>query len=123
MTPLQKAINEAEAYCKGLMSEGAVNPHAIAMGTKLINIMKENLQEKSVAETVKGIISDHTGTAPEYIHLDSTNNDMGIDSLCKVDIVVALEDDFAININDSEMDELKCFADYVKLVEGKVSHR
>jgi acyl carrier protein len=119
-TSLQKAIAEVKAYCQELMQQGNVNPHAIAMGTKIVNIMEAHNMHETITDKVKLAFKEVMGLEPNEIHLESTNNDLDVDSLAKVTIVMTLERDFGIAICDSEITNLKCFEDYVRLVENKL---
>ncbi len=71
-------------------------------------------------QKIREIFIDYLGVGLEEITNQTTNNDLGMDSLVKVHIIIAIEDRFGIEFSDDEMDECKQFSDYVKLVEGKM---
>lgn len=60
------------------------------------------------------------GVSAEDIDNNTTNNDIQMDSLDKVNIVMTMETRFCIAINDHEFDKLRQFSDYVSLVEEKL---
>jgi NADH dehydrogenase (ubiquinone) 1 alpha/beta subcomplex 1, acyl-carrier protein len=43
-------------------------------------------------------------------------NDLGLDSLDAVEVVMAIEDEFSIEISDEEMEKMQTTADAIKLV-------
>ncbi|GAA3849351.1 hypothetical protein GCM10022243_14140 [Saccharothrix violaceirubra] len=58
---------------------------------------------------------------PEYegdIDLSSNFEEMGVDSLSRVDLVVALEREFSVTIPDSVLAELTTVGDLVAFVES-----
>lgn len=69
-------------------------------------------------EIIKDIFVRNLGVERDEIHNDTTNRDLKIDSLDKVEIVMDIEHHFKIAIPDEKMDSLKCFLDYVNIVEG-----
>jgi len=46
-------------------------------------------------------------------------NDLGADSLDEIEIVMALEDEFDIDIDDEDAEKFKTFKDVVKFVQSK----
>lgn len=70
---------------------------------------------------IKQIFIDKLGVEESDLTDDATHNDLGMDSLDKVDIVQEIERNLNINISDSEFDELKQFSDYVAMVERKIN--
>ena len=69
------------------------------------------------SEKLKEIFSDKLGVNISEITNDSTDNDLGMDSLDKAEIIFEIEVQFGISIPDLRFDELKCFLDYVNIVE------
>ena len=72
-----------------------------------------------IKQRIKEIIFDHTRI--DGIHDETTNKDLGIDSLDQVEIVMEIEKQFNITIQDEEIEKLRQFSDYVTLVEGKTT--
>ncbi|MHB2149967.1 acyl carrier protein [Calditrichota bacterium LG25] len=68
---------------------------------------------------LKKIISEVTGLDGS-IENDVTFYDLGLDSLDIVEIVIAVEEEFNIEIPDEDVEQLKCFGDAVKYLESKL---
>lgn len=68
------------------------------------------------SQRVKEVFSYLLGIQESEITNTSTNNDLGMDSLDRVEAVMELEKVFNIVIPDERMDDLKTFEDYVNLV-------
>jgi len=61
----------------------------------------------AVAEKVKGIIVEQLGVDPEEVTMEASFvNDLGADSLDTVELVMALEEEFNIEIPDEEAEKL-----------------
>jgi len=61
----------------------------------------------AVAEKVKEIIVEQLGVDPEEVTLEASFvNDLGADSLDTVELVMALEEEFNIEIPDEEAEKL-----------------
>ena len=69
------------------------------------------------SQRVKEVFSHLLGIEESEITNTSTNNDLGMDSLDRVEVVMELEKVFNIVIPDERMDDLKKFEDYVNLVD------
>ena len=68
------------------------------------------------SQRVKEVFSYLLGIDESEITNTSTNNDLGMDSLDRVEAVMELERVYNIVIPDERMDDLKTFEDYVNLV-------
>lgn len=61
----------------------------------------------AVAERVKEIIVEQLGVDPEEVTMEASFvNDLGADSLDTVELVMALEEEFNIEIPDEEAEKL-----------------
>ncbi|MDH5662745.1 acyl carrier protein [bacterium] len=61
----------------------------------------------AVAEKVKEIIVEQLGVDPEEVTMEASFvNDLGADSLDTVELVMALEEEFNIEIPDEEAEKL-----------------
>lgn len=76
--------------------------------------------QTNIAERVKRQIADVLG-AEEVKDEHSLRDDLGADSLDEVQIVMAMEDEFGIDIPDDEGESALTVADVIKLVEKKVA--
>ena len=78
----------------------------------------------TLEENVKSIIAGLLGIRPEEATLQSVLiDDLGADSLDLVELVMALEEEFDIEIPDEEIGEINSVKDVIKYVEGKVANR
>jgi acyl carrier protein len=74
----------------------------------------------SVEKKVKGIISDQLEVAVEKLSMETTFEDIDADSLDIVELVMALEEEFDLEISDQEIENIKTVGDIVKFIESKV---
>jgi len=78
----------------------------------------------SVAEKVKDIISEQLGVKKEEIKPESSFiDDLGADSLDTVEVVMALEEEFGIEIPDEDAEKITTVGEAVKYIEDKVSKK
>ena len=74
----------------------------------------------SVQGKVKDIIVDQLGVDPEKVKLESKFiEDLGADSLDIVELVMAMEEEFDIEIPDEDAEKLKTVSDVTKYLETK----
>jgi len=74
-------------------------------------------------ETIKDIIVKIVHCDREILTSESTFEDMKADSLDMVQVLVALEDEFGIEIPDEEAQKFKNFGDFVAFVEARVAEK
>lgn len=74
-----------------------------------------------ILEKVKDLIADQLDVADKSsITEDSSiTDDLGADSLDVVDLVMALEDEFSIEIPEDEVENIKTVGDIIKYIEDK----
>lgn len=78
----------------------------------------------SVDEKVKDIISEQLGVKKEEIKLESSFiDDLGADSLDTVEVVMALEEEFGIEIPDEDAEKITTVAEAVKYIENKINKK
>ena len=71
-------------------------------------------------EKVKEILSKQLEVSVDEIQLaNSLQEDLGADSLDVVEIVMALEDEFSIEITDEETAKIKTVDDIVKYIDSQ----
>ncbi len=73
-----------------------------------------------VAERVKRIVVGHLGVASEKV-IDSANfiEDLGADSLDTVELVMAFEEEFGVEIPDDAAETIVTVGDAVKFLSAK----
>ncbi len=78
----------------------------------------------AVEERVKQIISEQLGVKPEEIKPESHFiEDLGADSLDTVELVMALEEEFGIEIPDEDAEKLTTVGEAIKYIEEKAKHK
>ena len=77
----------------------------------------------SIEERVRKIVVEQLGVKEEEVTLEASFvDDLGADSLDTVELVMALEDEFGLDIPDEEADKIKTVGDAVKYIESKMAH-
>ncbi|MBU0634405.1 MAG: acyl carrier protein [Candidatus Omnitrophica bacterium] len=74
----------------------------------------------SVEEKVKTIIVDQLGVKPEEVTPNASFvDDLGADSLDTVELVMALEEEFGIEIPDEDAEKMSNVGEAIKYIEAK----
>ena len=74
----------------------------------------------SVAEKVKSIIVEQLGVDADEVNASASfTDDLGADSLDIVELVMAFEEEFGIEIPDEDAENLQTVGDAVKYLQGK----
>lgn len=74
--------------------------------------------DKEILNTVKELTAEQLGIEVDEVNEDSSFiDDLGADSLDTMELVLALEDEFGIEISDEETEKLKKVSDAVKFIE------
>ena len=75
----------------------------------------------AVADKVKSIIVEQLGVDEEEVTPDASFvEDLGADSLDTVELVMAFEEEFGIEIPDDAAETIQTFGDAVKFISGAV---
>ena len=78
----------------------------------------------SVDEKVKGIISEQLGVKKEEIKRESSFiDDLGADSLDTVEVVMALEEEFGIEIPDEDAEKITTVGDASKYIADEMGKK
>ena len=78
----------------------------------------------STPEKVKGIIAEQLGVKPEEVTPEAKFiDDLGADSLDTVELVMALEEEFGIEIPDEEAEKLITVGDALRYIEQKAGQK
>ena len=73
-----------------------------------------------IFEKVKQLIADQLDADVDSIQEGSSiTDDLGADSLDVVDLVMAIEDEFNVEIPEDEVENIKTVGDIVKYIEDK----
>lgn len=74
-----------------------------------------------VFEKIKGIVSQQLGVDADEITMESTFvEDLGADSLDVVELVMAMEDEFDLEIDEEEADGISTISDVVEYIKAKI---
>ena len=81
-------------------------------------IKVEETDMSDIAERVKKIVIDHLGVdADKVVDSASFFDDLGADSLDTVELVMAFEEEFGVEIPDDAADSILTVGDAVKFIE------
>ena len=79
------------------------------------------MNTENIEERARHIVTEHLGidgdrVVPEANFID----DMGADSLDHIELIMAFEEEFGIEISDADAEKITTFASAVTYIEGKV---
>ena len=78
----------------------------------------------AVEEKVKSIIAEQLGVKTEEVTPGASFiDDLGADSLDTVELVMALEEEFGIEIPDEDAEKMSTVGDAIKYIEDKASNK
>ncbi len=78
------------------------------------------MSEKSIEEKVKDIIIEQLGVNAEQVTpAASFIEDLGADSLDTVELVMAFEEEFGVEVPDEDAEKLQSVGDVIKYIEEK----
>ena len=76
------------------------------------------MSDKSIEDRVKDIIVDQLGVNADQVTLEAKFiEDLGADSLDTVELVMAFEEEFEIEVPDEEAEKLQSVGDVVTYIE------
>ena len=78
----------------------------------------------TVEQQVKAIVAEQLGVKQEQVTNDASFvDDLGADSLDTVELVMALEEEFEIEIPDEDAEKITTVKDAVEYIENKTSKK
>src|ERR1700730_15560980 len=78
------------------------------------------MSEKSIEEKVKDIIVEQLGVNPEQVTPNASFiEDLGADSLDTVELVMAFEEEFSVEVPDEDAEKLQTVGDVVRYIEER----
>jgi len=88
---------------------------------RAINTNRANfMAEKSIEEKVKDIIVEQLGVNPEQVTPQASFiEDLGADSLDIVELVMAFEEEFSVEVPDEDAEKLQTVGDVIKYIEER----
>ena len=76
----------------------------------------------AVDSKIKSIIAEQLGVKPEEVTPNASFvDDLGADSLDTVELIMALEEEFNVEIPDEDAEKMKTVGDAIKYIEEKAS--
>jgi acyl carrier protein len=94
----------------------------IKRGAQTYNLEKP-MSEKSIEDKVRDIIVEQLGVNPEQVTINASFiEDLGADSLDTVELVMAFEEEFSVEVPDEDAEKLQtvgAVVDYIKEKTGK----
>ena len=76
----------------------------------------------NISERVKNIVVEHLGVDPEkVVESASFIDDLGADSLDTVELVMAFEEEFSVEIPDDAAESIVTVGDAVKFIKEKAA--
>ena len=73
----------------------------------------------NIFEKVKGIVTEQLGVDAEEVSLETSFDDLNADSLDVVELIMALEEEFDIEIPDEDAEKIKTVGDAVNYIKEK----
>lgn len=78
----------------------------------------------AVEEKVKAIIAEQLGVKQEEVTNEASFvDDLGADSLDTVELVMAFEEEFGIEIPDEDAEKITAVGEAIKYIEEKTAHK
>ena len=78
----------------------------------------------SVEQKVREIIVEQLGVDPEQVTREASFvEDLGADSLDTVELVMALEEEFDLEIQDEEAEKLATVGDAIEYIQGRLEQQ
>lgn len=82
------------------------------------------MTEKNIEDKVRNIIVEQLGVNPEQVTpTASFIEDLGADSLDTVELVMAFEEEFSVEVPDEDAEKLQTVGDVVKYIEDKSTNK
>lgn len=79
------------------------------------------MDAKSVEERVKNIIVEQLRVEPDQVKPEAQFvNDLGADSLDTVELIMALEEEFDVEIPDEQAEKIKTVGEAIEHIKAKV---
>lgn len=73
---------------------------------------------ENLETTVKNIVAEQFGLDAKKLSPNDRLDDLGADSLDAVELVLAIEDEYGLNIQDSELETFQTIDDITKYVQS-----
>jgi acyl carrier protein len=85
---------------------------------------KQGGELMAVEERIKSIIAEQLGVKPEEVTPEASFiDDLGADSLDTVELIMALEEEFGVEIPDEDAEKMTCVGDAIKYIGEKAPQK
>ena len=74
----------------------------------------------TVLERIKKVLNRELERNFDNVDMDTTFEDLQLDSLDLLELIMAMEEEFDIEISEEDADNMKCIGDAVQYVEEKI---
>lgn len=79
------------------------------------------MQREDIQRKLTTILAEILACKAEDVTDEATTKDLGADSLDRLDIVIAVEDEFGINIDDEEAEKLTTVGQFIECIEKQLA--
>jgi acyl carrier protein len=86
------------------------------------SLRKFFMTDRSVQERVIHVFSEFKKVPPEDIKMDTTFDELGLDSLDGLNLIFELEEEFKIMIPDDKVQSMKSVSEVVEGIEWLLAH-
>ena len=76
------------------------------------------MDHAEVFDKVVDVVCDVLGTSPDEITEKTTFDDLDADSLDRLQLVTAFEDEFELEIDDEKLERINSVADAIEVIES-----
>ncbi len=73
-----------------------------------------------IFEKIKEMIVEQLGVDEEEVKMETTFKDLNADSLDVVELVMAMEEEFDLEIADEQVEKIKTVGDVIQYIEANV---
>ena len=73
-----------------------------------------------ILEKISTIVAEQFGVEESTVTADTTFEDLGADSLDVVELIMAVEEEFEVQITDEDAENIQSIGDVVNFLKGKV---
>lgn len=119
-----KILNEVEELIKELRQNTIDNMDQFEQQIAEVEEVLLSGKQKEVLERIQSIVADVTGTRYEVVYkfvipaagIEDLYENLALDSLDLVELVMAMEDEFSVEISDERAEEFKTVQEIINFV-------
>ena len=112
----------AQKRAEFVVAQAGARPYPVAHSSATQPPPPISMSEKSIEEKVKDIIVEQLGVNPEQVTSEASFIEhLGADSLDTVELVMAFEEEFNVEVPDEDAEKLQTVGDVVTYITDKTS--